>query len=296
MDLRKVAAFFETTEFDAYDESDNSWDACFLLGKVMPIESEVSNSNRNTRRALLGTDPLAVFPVSNTLRVLTSGDIYIVGDLRKDYQNSAAYDQSGLLHRSSTVGTINRRAPAGPSTDPGWLVETLISTHYMDIELRAVKEAGEQEQQFDKQYLIIMPLHAAPQQWDRINVGSYDHIVEAGYVDSGFKLARVANRLDPRKDFTYYSRGDTASFNPSNGVVTSGLTPYNVTGFALDAKSGQVANTAAKSGTFTLVVDKTHIGVVPTSKDEVIWESQRSKVIEVEEDFIDFQYKIHCSL
>jgi hypothetical protein len=296
MDLRKVGAFFETTEFDAYDESDNSWDVCFLLGKVMPIESEVSNSNRTTRRALLGTDPSAVFPASNTIRVGTAGDIYIVGDLRRDYQNSAAYDQSGLLHRSSTVGTINRRAPAGAATDPGWLVETLISTHYMDIELRGVKETEEQEQQFDKEYRIIMPLHAAPQQWDRINVGGYNYIVEAGYIDSGFKLARSANRTDPRKDFTYYSRGATAAFNTSNGVVTSGLTAYNVTGFALDAKSGQVANTAAKSGTFTLIVDKANIGVVPTSKDEVIWESQRSKVIAVEEDFIDFQYKIHCSL
>jgi hypothetical protein len=296
MDLRKVAASFETTEFDAYDESTNLWDACFLLGKVMPIESEVSNSNRTTRRALLGTDPLAVFPDSNTIRVSAAGDIYIVGDLRRDYKDSAAYDQSGLLHRSTTVGTINRRAPAGASTDPGWLVNTLISTHYMDIELRAVKETEEQEQQFDKQYRIIMPFHAIVQQWDRINVGGYDYIVEAGYVDSGFKLARAANRPDPRKDFTYYSRGDTAAFNTSNGVVTSGLTAYNVTGFAIDAKSGQVQNTAAKSGTFTLVVDKTHIGVIPTSKDEVTWESQRSKVIEVEEDFIDFQYKIHCSL
>ena len=211
MNLRKVAASFETTHFDTYDETLDTWTECGMQGKVLPLDRFLSNFNRPTKRRSLGLSPTAVVPTSNTLRVPATGEIYFIGELRQDSQNSVAYDQLGILHRSTTLGTVNRRAPAGPSNDPGWLVDAVSSTHYMDMELRSASEIDEHEQRFDGSYFAVLPPHADLQPWDRLNVGGLDYIVQISHMDSGFRFARAINRIDPRKDFVYHSRGNTAA-------------------------------------------------------------------------------------
>ena len=296
MNLRKVAASFETTQFDAYNEGSDTWTACAMAGKVMPLDRFLSNFNRPTKRRSLGVSPTAVPPDSNTLRVPATGAIYMMGELRKDSQSSVAYDQVGILHRSTTLGTINRRAPAGPAEDPGWLVETEIASHYMDMELRSASEIDEHEQRYDGSYFAVMPPHAQMQSWDRLNADGFDYIVQVQYMDSGFRFARVVNRIDPRKDFVYNSQGGTAGYDPSTRIVTDGFTAYNVTGFALGQGLTESRESSTQDADLVVIVDQANIGVVPTPRDELTWDGQAYKVTKVEEDFIETQYKIHCSL
>lgn len=296
MDLRKVAAWFETTEFDTYDEALDSWTTCGMAGKVMPVDRFLSNFNRPTRRRSLGLSPLAVTPASNTIRVPATGEIYIIGGLRQDSRESEAYDEVGILHRSETLGVVNRKAPAGPSNDPGWLMDAVAANHYMDVELRATSGVDEQKQQFEGDYFVILPPHADIQLWDRLTVDGEDYMVELAYMDSGFKFVRAIKRQDHRQNFVYHSRSAAAGYVPSTGVVTDGLVDYNVTGFAMDDEIGDSTTLQTKTSDLAITVEQSHIGVVPTTEDELTWDSKRRRVINVKQDFLKEQYHLHCTL
>jgi len=296
MDLRKPAAWFETTEFDIYDEALATWTASGLTGKIMPADRFLSNFNRPTRRRSLGLPPETAVPASNTIRVPSTGEIYFIGALRQDAQGGYAYDKIGILHRSETLGTVNRRAPVGPSNNPGWLVETVVASHYMDVELRSTSEVDEQKQQFEGDFFVAMPPHATPQAWDRLSIGGEDYMVELTYADSGFKFVRAIKRQDHRQDFVYHSRSAAVDYDPATGVVTDGLVNYNVTGFAMDDQLGDSNTLQTKESRLVITVEQAHIGVVPTTEDELTWNSQRRRVMRVDQDFLNQQYHLHCTL
>lgn len=297
MDLRTPAAWFENTWFDGYDEATDTWTENVFQGKVLPVDRFLSNFNRPTRRRTLGLDPsITTIPTSNTIRIPETGAIYMIGTLRQDATKGSAYDQIGILHSSATLGTVNRRAPTGPSTDPGWLVSSTAGTHYMDVELRSVSEVDEQKERFEGDFFVTLPPHASLLKWDQLLIDTKSYFVEEVYDDSGFVFVRAVQRLDPRRDFVYHSRGNTATYDPSTRAITDGLVDSNVTGFAMQYGLGNTDLQALKEADLVVVVDVDHIGVVPTSEDELTWEGQKYKVEKVAQDFLQEQYQLHCTL
>lgn len=296
MDLRKVAAAFETTEFDAYDEALQTWIPCALTGKVLAVDRFLSNFNRPTKRRLLGIGPGVTIPASFTIRVPSTSEIYFMGELRRDAEQGAAYDQVGVLHRSVGTATINRKAPAGPSNDPGWLVSSAIGTHYADAELRADSEIDEHRDLFEGQYFLMFPPHADLQSWDSIVIGGDNYMVNTPYLDSGFAFARATRRVDPRQDFVYHQRGATVDYNTTTRVVTSGLVNFNVTGFAVGYGLGDLNAVPLKAGELKVIVDQAHIGFVPASEDQLTWDGQLYLIHNVKQDFLKDQYQLDCTL
>ncbi len=297
MNLRKVAAKFETTQFEAYDEALESWAPNAFTGKVFPIDRFLSNFNRPTRRRFLGVSPTAILPVSNTIRVPATGEIYFIGELREDSRAGISYEQLGILHRSdNTLGTINRKLPAGPSNDPGWLVAQTPVKHFIDVELRSAAEADERVDDFEGSYFVILPSHADIQEWDQITVSGENYMVELPYVDSGFNFARALKRPDQRQDFVYYYRGAALSYDTSTRVLTEGFVNYNVTGFATDFSLGAIDFSSVKAGDIKIIIKQAHIGIMPAAEDELLWDGQRYKVQTVRQDFLKEQYQLHCTL
>ncbi len=296
MDLRKPAAWFETTKFEAYNESLATWTPEALTAKLLPIDRFLSNFNRPTKRRLLSMNPSDSTPDSNTIRVPETGEIYFLGEPRTDSRKEASYDKVLIAHRSGTLGTVNRRVPAGPSNDPGWLTNTVMGSHYMDVELRAASKIDEQREQYEGDYFAMLPPHADLENSDQLLISGDSYMVETSYMDSGFRFARAVKRADHRLDFVYHSRGAGAGYDPTTRAVTDGLTDYNVTGFALQRAEGQDKFMSTKTASLVVVVEQGHIGVIPTDEDELTWDGQRYNVEEVKQDFVASQYHIHCTL
>jgi hypothetical protein len=296
MNLRKVAATFETTQFETYDEALETWDFCPLVGKVMPIDRFLSNFNRPTKRRLLGISPDAEIPDSRTIRVPSTGEIYFIGELRTDAQQGAAYDQVGVLHRSVATAVINRKAPVGPSNDPGWLVSAEIGKHYGDTELRATAEIEENRQEFEGDYFVMFPPQASLERWDEVVFQGDNYMIQTSYPDSGFRFARAVRRSDPRTDFVYHARSITSGYNTATGQVFDGLVNYNVTGLAFGDNVSELNYAALKAGELKVVVEQDHIGIVPKTEDELTWDGQLYKVFRVSQDFQHNQYELHCTL
>lgn len=296
MNLRKVAASFETTEFDAWDESNELFVAKSLTGKIRSVDRFLSNFNRPTKRRLLGLSPSATIPASNTIRDPSTGEIYFIGELRQDSEQGVAYDQVGVLHKTTAIATISRKAPIGPGNDPGVLVASQIGKHYADVELRSASETEEQENDFEGNYFLMMPPHVDLEEWDEVTFDSEAYMIKTPYFDSGFRFARAVKREDPRKDFTYYFRDTGVAYNTATRVVTEGFTTYSVTGFSLEFELDDLNYTPLKVGRQKIVIKQSHIGIVPSAEDELLWEGQRYKVKGVSQDFLNAQYQLDCTL
>lgn len=296
MDLRKVAASFETTNFEVFNETTQLWETSTLDGKIMPVDRFLSNFHRPTRRRMFGCDPDVALPASNTIRVPSTGEIFVLGEQRQDAMLGYNYDKVVIVHKCDYIGTINRKAAVGPGTDPGHLVNSQVGQHYMNVELRAAQEIDEHREDYEGAYFVIMPPHADVEQWDQITIGTDNYHVQAVYLDSGFKFCRAVQRPDPRKDFTYHYRGATVDYTPATGTVTDGFVNYNVTGFMQGFKVEDLNYTTIKSGDVKMVIRQEHIGIVPLTEDELTLDGQRYKVKGVQQDFLEDQYILHCTL
>lgn len=296
MNLRKIAASFETTKFDAWNESTELFVADSFTGKIRSVDRFLSNFNRPTKRRLLGLGPSVTLPASNTIRDPATGEIYFIGELRQDSEQGAAYDQVGVLHKTTAIATVSRRAPTGPSNDPGVLVATQIGKHYADVELRSASETEEQENDFEGNYFLMMPPHADLEEWDEVTFKSDVYMVKTPYFDSGFRFARAVKREDPRKDFTYYFRDTGVAYDTATRVVAEGFTSYSITGFALELEREDLNYTPLKANKIKIVVKQSHIGIVPSVEDELLWDGQRYKVAGVSQDFLNIQYQLDCTL
>jgi hypothetical protein len=294
MNLRKVAAKFETTSFDVFNETTQLWESDGFTGKVMPIDRFLSIFHRATRRRALGLSPGAIIPASNTLRDPATGQAYIMGLTREDSRNATAYDQTGILHGCDYIAEIFRSAPVGAVDDPGVLVPASVGEHYMDIELRASAENEEATGTFDGHFFLTAPAQADLEQWDFIVYQGTSYQVHTVYNDSGMTMARIVERDDPRVDIVFHHKGATSDYDPSTGTVTAGMTDYNVSGFFQGFELTDIDNDAVSSGDLQFIIKQSHIGVTPTIQDELTWEGQRYKVRSVQRDFTEEQYKLHC--
>ena len=293
MDLRKAANRFEGTAFDTYTESTSLWTTEAFYGKIMPVDRFLSNFHRPTHRRMLGLDPSITLPSDNTVRVPSTGDVYILGQVRGDDNAGTHYDRLVIAHLSELgLATVSRKSPAGPANDPGHLVSADTGTHYADVELRSVSEQEESIDAYDGNYFATLPPHADVQEWDFITLASTSYRVKEAYVDSGFKYCRVVKMADPRVDFTYHYRGVSGYYDPGLGEVTDGFTDYNVTGFQRDEKSSE--NQQSSKSHIVVAVFQDHIGVTPSVNDEITWEGKKYKVSRVYTDYQNNQFHLYC--
>ncbi len=296
MDLRKAAAYFEGTTFDSYDEALDSWTLGSFQAKLAPVDRFLSNFDRPTQRRMLGIAPGTTIPADNTVRVQSTQDTYILGKLRSDDKNDTEYDQVGIAHQVSSQFSVNRKAPIGAVDNPGILVNSVIGTHYGGLEFRSDSVAPEQHEGYEGEFFIILPPHADVQEWDFLSQGSDTYRVKSSYIDSGFIFARVVQRADYRKDFSYHHKSSTADYTPSTGVVIDGFVDYAVSGFARNISGEEFEYATTKDKELKIIVSQDHIGIVPSTDDQLTWDGIRYNIKTVRQDPASEEYQIHCSL
>lgn len=294
MNFRNIAAKFETTSFDGFDEATQTWVKDSLKGKVMPIDRFLSIFHRATTRRALGIAPNSPLPASHTIRVPSTGEIFIVGLIRSDQKDSNVYDSVGILSKAYSVGQVKRKATIGTGENLGVLVESVVGNHYMDIELRTSSEIDGATEEYESKFFLTAPVHSDIQPWDYISLNGTNYQVTVTYIDSGLKMCRVIQREDPRVDVTYHRRGATSAYSPSTGVVTSGLTDFPTSGFFEGFNSSEVDETTILSKDVKLIIAKSDIGFYPETGDELTYSGQTYKVHRVHEDFLSKQIKLHC--
>lgn len=294
MNLRNVAAKFETISFDAFNEATQLWEPDAFIGKVMPVDRFLSIFNRPTRRRSIGLSPDITLPVSRTIRNPNTGLIYVVGEVRKDSFKGVAYDSVGILHTCDVTGVVTRKAPVGPISNPGGYQTTTIATSYMDMELRAASEPDESVQNFEGNFFLTTHAGVDLKAWDFISYSGDNYQVETVYFDSGLLMARVVKRDDIRVDVTYNRRTNTAGYDASTGVVTSGIAGYIVTGFFRQFKLSEVDGEAIKAGDLIFTADLTAFGFEPATGDEIVDGSKTYRIGTVRRDFIKRQYNLQC--
>lgn len=296
MDLRRVANKFETTAFDVFNETTLLWETGTLTGKVMPIDRFLSIFHRATRRRSIGISPSSAIPAHHTIREPLTGKAYIMGLIRGDVKDGAYYDRVGILHGVDVLGQVHRKAPVGPANDPGILVDSVIGSHYMDVELRSASESDEGVENFESHFFLTAPYHSDLMPWDFITYEGESYQVQVPYVDSGMRMARVVKRDDPRVDVVFHKKSGTSGYDPATQTVTTGIVDYQISGFFRGFGLADVDGVAVSSGDVQFVVQTDHIGVYPTNQDQLTWRGNKYNIAAVQEDFLSKHYTLHCSL
>lgn len=297
MDLRRAAAYFEGTSFDTWDEGTSTWTLGAITAKLAPVDRFLSNFHRPTHRRMLGINPATSLPASNTIRVQSTGDIYIIGQLRSDDKNDYEYDSIGIAHLTTFQLVVHRKAPIGPSNDPGVLIDSVVGTHYGDIEFRATSESPEQHEEYEDDVFLILPPHTDLQEWDFVYRGTETYQVKSAYIDSGFMFARAVLRQDYRRDFTYHRKGTGAGYNTATGIVTSGFVDYAVTGFSRNISEEEISYADMRPKQLKIVIKQDHIGFTPSIDDQMTWtDGLRYDVRGVRQDPASEEWQLLISL
>jgi hypothetical protein len=269
MDLAGAATMFCTTPLESFDPSTGLWSNEGLLGNIVPTDRFISIYNRPVHLRQLTFKIGAALPASGVLRNPATGEVYIMGQARRDTRRSTTYVGTVMLHLVSgyagELTELHRKAPVGPSNDPGVLVDSVITTTYFDIELRSALENDKQVSSSRGEYLLWAPATVTLAPWDFIQINSDWYRVHQAYFDSGFQMARVFKETDDREDIVYSRK--SSAYNAGTGA-SGGFTDYNVTGLIDSRKiqSNDALDISPSEVDIRIMVD--HIGFTPSVYDE----------------------------
>lgn len=265
MDLFQAAEYFDLQRFQNYDFTAGDWGATFFEGQLKKGDLFQTIYHRPTRKRMLFTAP-GQEPGSPVVRVETTGEPFMVGNLQQDSHQNTHYRNVYALHRPMGMATIYRRLPTGPSSNPGWGVVQEIETTFVDLELRNTNENEEAIPAFKAHYFVTLPSNCQVQRYDLLVIDGLPYYVLESYVDSMLRMCRAAQHIDPRENFVYKHRVLPDTY--SGGQVTEIWTNYNVTArvgpLQADEAMGGISATSLK-----VKIQEGWIGVTPRLDDKI---------------------------
>lgn len=300
MNLRNIAAHRITEKLQVWDPVTGDFLPNGLLGRIDLTDRFLSNFNKPLRRRMLFTRFGAQMPDSRTIRHPGTQQVYLLGQTRSDARDGVPYVSLTVCHLvtdepggSSGLARLYRKQPAGPSADPGWLVETLVATAYADIEFRT---SANEENTLDvktQNFLAVLPSSVSPREWDYLELKGRRYRVVDVYADSGFSGMRVDLEDDPRLDFVIHVTGER-QYNRATHEYTNPVTAYNVTGVI--PNSQDFAGWVSESEPYVdVVVESAHIGFVPQAgKCSVVLGGRTRAVKSVSTQAGERQYRMRC--
>lgn len=227
MELSQVATYFDHEEFDAYTASNATWALKAFKGQLKPADFFVTIWNRPTRRRMLTTGPDQE-PPTKIFRVRETGDVYLIGTIQRDVMSGKHYRSTMNIHHAMGLAQIIRKYPDGAASNPGWNVEHVVQSTYIDLELRTQKDDAETEYQIYGNFYCFTPGDSPLQDEDYIRYNGKDYWIEVVYEDSGYKVGRAMDKPDQRVNVVYNVLS-SESYNDSTGAVTPTASSYNVT-------------------------------------------------------------------
>lgn len=289
--------------FEGWDEATKTFVPGAFVGRIEIADRFLSNFNKPLRRRMLFTAPDVVFPASRTFRHQGTGDVYLVGQSRQDATAGGGNPHIMLTvchlvteepNGSSGLATLYRKAPVGPGTDPGWLVETVLGQAYMDIEFRTSASEPETHEIRVQNFFGFLPRHIQCEPWDFVELQGKRYRVVDAFADSGLSGLRVDEELDNRLDFTLTHRGQRTYNRVTHEYDVTEAT-YNVTGVLI--REHEFPTWSSESEDYLdVVIDKAHIGFQPVPDVMSLEFQGRPRVIKhVTLQTGEKQYRLRCA-
>lgn len=294
MDLRAVARFFDTLDFDIFDPGTSTWTLNAFRAQIKMADKFTSIWNRPTRKRVLYSAPGAT-PTATVIRLSATGQIYMVGTQHHDAIFNAHHRDVTGLHMPSGTAVVTRLVPAGPSNNPGWGVVTAVGTTYGDAELRSVDENQDRQVLSYGHYVLFFPRDFDIRRQDNVVLAGVNHHILETYLDSGYLTARSTVLPDERTNLVYAVVGvpvyDTAT--QTNVPVT---TSYNVTGKFQMLSSSELGDSDVLNETAKVMIHEDFIGVQPKVTDQVTSAGKKYRVMEVSRNAILTEWHLKVKL
>ena len=293
MDLFMAAKYYDLVDFQNYNFSTSSWGTTFK-GQLKRGDQFLSIYHRPTRKRMMYTDGVANFPSSPVVRVVTTGEVFMVGALQPDVHDNTHYRNIYSLTLPNGVAKVYRKAPVGPSNDPGWAVQSLVETTWADVELRSLNENEDTALLHNGHFVVTLPNNSIVEPLDTIeiggNLGQTYYILER-YIDSNLVNARAVARDDELVNFVYKSHtGQTYA----NQTVTQTYTNYNVTGRVAPVELEEQIN-GITANSIKVFIKTSWIGVIPKLKDVLVYGGQDFQVKTIKRDPLTTEWHIVAS-
>lgn len=282
MELSRVAAYFDKTQIDVFDDAAGLWIEAEVTGQFKLADDFISIFNRPTRRRMLFLSPDEYDKMKNNslIREPVTGLLYLFGEPQFDLLEDP-YRVTLPLHKVLLQTTVTRRATIGGAGDPGVLVDTALTPVYADIELRTLADDGDTDNSLHSKQFIWLPKNADVVAGDVLVFDGITYIVQVTYQDTGFLGARITSEPDSRVDFTYRQRTGDPTFNNSTGVYTPNYSNFFISA-ELDSIEEESDDGDIVSDTlYTVFIEYLAIGFTPNIGDAMVIDSDDRIIVKL---------------
>lgn len=300
MFLGSLAERWVNEPVEAFDEATGQFVPHDMLVRVSLVDRFLSNFNRPLRRRMLHYKMDAQMPPSATLKVVATGEVYIIGQSRADSDKSDAYHKMSLAHlvtdegpnSSAGLAQVYRWSPDGPSDDPGWLTKKHIGQHYCDTEFRtSLNEADLMDERIEA-FLFFMQQNADVQVHDQLTLHGKEYRVTDTFADSGLLQMRADREANYFVDFVITVK-DGTRYDQSLMKYVADERSYNVTGL-MSSENDYTTWSTDSDDYVKLSVNEDHIGFKPEAGMEVEWDGRKRTIRHVAFYRGERQYKLRC--
>ena len=195
MDLFMTARYYDLLTFQDYDFAAQDWGTTFQ-GQLKRGDQFLTIYHRPTRKRMLYTDGVEK-PSSPVIRVVTTGEIFMVGSLQEDSHDNVHYRNIYAMTKPNGEARVYRKAPVGPPGDPGWAVRALVETTWADVELRSLNENEEEALIHHGHVIMTFPQNCQIEPLDTVELdgplGQTYYALER-YIDSSYVNVRAVAR------------------------------------------------------------------------------------------------------
>jgi len=293
VDIRQAAAYFNDTRFDVYDFDTLNWGSENFRGNLKYAIESFSINNLSARKRMLFVEPDA--EVSPVFRISDNGAVFMLEGPQPDYIANTQYQKVYNVHEALGVATINRRAPAGLFSDPGWAVDSMVESTFGDYTFqRVTTDQDDQVNQYGL-YTVFLPSNSGAIDHDSVTVGGKTFFLLEVYTDQGLICGRTTGRPDARVDLVYHSMG-AAVYDPNTLTTVRSDTPFNVTAQIDPVKLDEITGGTVVHDAIKVLIDKTWIGVMPKLNDEIVWSGKRYRVTGITSNSLQDQWELMASV
>jgi hypothetical protein len=294
MDLMRSRGYFDSASFDAYNFGASDWNLAAFKGKLDLANPKISLMDKGTRRRMLFVSP-GQEPTSTVIRCAPTGQIFLIGQQSRDMLRGVYYRDVVSLHEALGAATINRRAPTGPSNNPGWAVSSLVESTFADYEMRSDNENQQDQVTQWGSFNITLPSDSTIQEHDTLTVGGRTFFIFEVYRDSGFAACRATDRPDDRYDIVYRSNAGSV-YNTATLVAAPSYTDYNVTAQLTPFKDIETEDSATTREQLKVMIKGTWIGVTPKLQDAITYKGQKYIVTKVAQNMLQDEWHLVASV
>lgn len=285
---------------EAFDPLEGEFYPLDFAVRISVTDQFLSNFNRPLRRRMIHYPVNSTLPDSLTVKVISTQEVYLLGQAREDSDFTGAYHRMAVGHlvtdegvgSSSGLARQYRHSPDGPPENPGWLTEKYVSQTYMDLEFRTSLNEADLTDSRVESFIGFFPRTFHLEDQDRVEFKGKDYRVTDVYSDSGFMMARLDREPSYYVDLVFKLAAERV-YNSETLRWETTQQSVQVTG-KLTSEHDYVTWSTDSDDTLNLSINRDHIGFRPVAGMEIEWQGRTRTVRHVHFYRGERQYKLRC--